>query len=49
MMITFASTLINWYKFELPEGEEILTTEVFESAAVKRPEDFKIVPNRQES
>ena len=49
MMITFASTLINCYKFELPEGEEIPTIEVFESAAVKRPEDFKIVANKQES
>ena len=49
MMITFAFTLINCYKSELPEGEEIPTTEVFESAAVKRHEDFKIVANKQES
>ena len=47
MMFTFASVLLYCYKIELPEGEEIPTTEVSEPALIKRPKDFQIVANKR--
>ena len=47
MLYTFASILLYCYKFELPEGEEIPTTEVSEPAIIKRPKDFKVVARKR--
>ena len=47
MMFTFASNLLYCYKFELPGGEKISTTEVSEPAIVKRPKNFKIVAKKR--
>lgn len=43
MMFTFASTLIHRYKFELPEGADIPSTEPSPGAVNLRPYDYDIV------
>ena len=48
MMFTFASILVYCYKFQVPEGEDIPTTEVSEPALIKRPRDFKIVAKKRD-
>ena len=49
MLYTFASILLYCYKFDLPEGAEIPTSKVSESAIIKRPKDFKIVAKKRKS
>lgn len=43
MMFIFASTLLQRYKIELPEGSEKLSTESPFISAVVRPKDFQVV------
>ena len=47
MVFTFASILVCCYKFEVPEGEDIPSTEVSEPALIRRPKDFKIVAKKR--
>lgn len=49
MLFTFASVLLHCYKFELPEGEEIPSTEVSEPALIKRPKDYNIVAKKRKA
>jgi cytochrome P450 len=48
MMFSFASIILHRYKLELPEGDEVPSTEVTEAALIKRPKDFKMLAKKRE-
>ena len=48
MMFSFASMLLHHYKFELPEGAEMPSTEVSSPQMVARPDDFLVVGKPRE-
>lgn len=43
MMFTFAATLLHRYKFELPKGSEIPSTEAYFVSAVVKPKDYEVM------
>ena len=47
MMFTFASILLYYYKFEVPEGAETPTTEISGPVVISSPMDFKIVAKKR--